>query len=897
MLQYFEAKWDTMRYRMPDVFMAGYDSVWVPPPQRGTSSSSIGYDVFDRFDLGTGSGASSTRYGNENSFRLAVDAFHRAGCRVFVDWIMNHNANWDNTTPNFITQGGYPGFVLTFGSDPYGDFHTPGTQSENPSGPNYNLSDGRLLGLIDIAQEKNNLLIRHPVTAGDPNNIPAGTIWNKVDINNRRFYPDRQLASFSPLNPGTNRNPSPSQYTFYPYNTTDNTQGDAVQETAAQLILRATQYYLEVLKVDGFRLDAAKHVPTWFWDNMWDAIVYNRYKGFDGTTQIPYSFVEAVGGGGANPPDWVRKPGEPGSGAGYPSVGWQFGNRDALDLDEAGALRDLVNNDGSGSWDSVIGSSIDNADGFNNGTIGVHHVNSHDNTINDGENDSIAQAYVLMRTGPANVYYMALQFGNPPNNFPKRNGRDDAIGLGSSVITTLVKLRNELARGWFIPLTTNGQQQDVLIFSRRTPNSTENMIIGLDDLETNGFDTRNITTSYPQGTRLWEQTGNAANPTVDPNNDIPEMLTIAAGGTLSFRVPRNRNANGVFHGLGYVVYSEALPGGTLSIANAATTIAPPDPSPTADYIQRVSPVTIITSPTFDIQLQTTRSDAGDPNTDDLAVFRIDQGFKDFNNNGSTYAGQPSSDYNAGNTDPESPSYGFENFITQNDPRCHPDGSNNCVNSGAGLYRQTINAAALGEGYHYITVRAYRHRPSGLNPIFSEFRIVVYVDLVPPDFTLIAPTSTCNNDIPSVPVDFIAKSSDTTLGSLYMFIDLPATTDFIALASGSGNLSTQLLDTFTLHRTNLITGNHRLDLVGVESLPNGLKNYTHKTYTGIQSFTGTALGPGDIDADGDRDGDDIGPFVQYLTGTNPTFGPAADMNCDGVIDELDIPLFISQLLAP
>jgi hypothetical protein len=133
--------------------------------------------------------------------------------------------------------------------------------------------------------------------------------------------------------------------------------------------------------------------------------------------------------------------------------------------------------------------------------------------------------------------------------------------------------------------------------------------------------------------------------------------------------------------------------------------------------------------------------------------------------------------------------------------------------------------------------------------------------------------------------------------MYMFVDLPATTDFTALASGSGNLATPLLDTFTLRRSSLITGNHRLDVVAIEILPSGVKHYTHKTYTGIQSFTGTAIGPGDIDADGDRDGDDIASFVQFVTGTNPTFGPAADMNCDGLTDELDVPLFVSQLLAP
>ena len=33
-VQYFESRWQTIERRMPDVFMAGYDAIWVPPPGR-----------------------------------------------------------------------------------------------------------------------------------------------------------------------------------------------------------------------------------------------------------------------------------------------------------------------------------------------------------------------------------------------------------------------------------------------------------------------------------------------------------------------------------------------------------------------------------------------------------------------------------------------------------------------------------------------------------------------------------------------------------------------------------------------------------------------------------------------------------------------------------------------
>lgn len=893
MIQYFEAKWDVIRHRMPDVFTSGYECVWLPPIQKGEGGTfSAGYDLFDRFDLGTS--ASPTHYGTESEFRLMVQEFHRANCRVFVDLIMNHNAFSDQNSSSFVTQGGYPGFVLSTGGDPYGDFNTFSggcPQSHQPADPCYNLFDGRLAGLIDISQQKSYMYIRHPVAAGNPNNIPAGTVYNKPNALNARFYPDMGLTPSNIVNPGTTRNPGTLNFTYYPFNTSTPAAGDAVIENANDLLLRSTQWYLEVLGIDGFRLDAAKHVPTWFWDNLWDSIVYQRYIGFDGTAQTPFSFVEAVESNG-NMRNWVRRSI---NGGGWPPQGASFGNRDALDLNEAGALRDLVSADGAGSWDNVLNSSIDGQDdGFNNGSLGVHHVNSHDNTIGDDENDTVAQAYVLMRTGIPIVYHNALQFGTNGNNFPRANGRDDALGLGTSEITTLVKIHNQYCRGYLIPInstdTVNPSQADVFVFTRRTPGGPDNLLVALNDREDNGFDVRDVATAFPAGTRLHELTGNAGDPVVDPNNQIPSVLIVGANGRLThgdapngalLNVPRNRNANGVFHGRGYVIYGPAVPTGTLSITNAMTTVASPESVSTPAYNRRLSPVTVVRSSTFDIQLDTLQTDSLDPNTDDFAIFRIDSGFSDYNGNAMI-------DFGPGNTDHTSPSYGFENFVTENSPR---------FTGGSGRYRQTIDATTLGEGYHYITVRAYRHRNATDSPLFGEFRLVIYIDLEDPDFDLLSPTHTCNADVTSTPVSFIAQASDASVDRVFMYVDKHESFDFVgsALLGGAG-LAARDFETFTLTLSSLARGNHRLDIVAIENAPDGQVKTRHKTYTGIQSVAGSGLGAGDMTVDGIINGRDISVFVQATVGSlNFLFFPTADINCDGVCDDGDVPGFVNLLL--
>ena len=61
---------------MADVFAAGYGQMWVPPPEKaGLSGSNVGYEVFDRFDLG--SPESPTLYGTE----ARPQVVHRGGAR------------------------------------------------------------------------------------------------------------------------------------------------------------------------------------------------------------------------------------------------------------------------------------------------------------------------------------------------------------------------------------------------------------------------------------------------------------------------------------------------------------------------------------------------------------------------------------------------------------------------------------------------------------------------------------------------------------------------------------------------------------------------------------------------------------------------------------------------
>ena len=111
-LQMFEAKWDTIEDRMADIFQAGYGQMWLPPPERAdTGNLSVGYDLFNRFDLG--SPRNETLYGTETGLKTTISQGHRPGVKMYTDFIPNHNGYETQSNSAFVAQGGYPGFVMS----------------------------------------------------------------------------------------------------------------------------------------------------------------------------------------------------------------------------------------------------------------------------------------------------------------------------------------------------------------------------------------------------------------------------------------------------------------------------------------------------------------------------------------------------------------------------------------------------------------------------------------------------------------------------------------------------------------------------------------------------------------------------------------------------------------
>src|SRR5687768_9102061 len=305
-LQWFESKFTTQERRTADLFNAGYGAVWTPPPFRADSGNlSVGYDVYNRFDLG--GARNPTLYGTELGLKTLGQTWNRAGVDLHVDFIVNHVGFRNSGTAGFVAQGDYPGFVTTLPGSTDGDFHT----AFPPSGPEYEYQY-RLSGLIDIDHRTNHQFVRSPVP-GFANNIPAGTIADIPNENNRRFYPDRNGTPIMVFDPTTGETNIP----IYSFNTADPMAGDPIAENATGYLMRSAQWLVQEVGVDGFRVDAARHVYPWV-HNYFDRGVFRAHPEMllDGVTQKQvFSYLEVYTGDKNHQQQHIRKdynPADPG---------------------------------------------------------------------------------------------------------------------------------------------------------------------------------------------------------------------------------------------------------------------------------------------------------------------------------------------------------------------------------------------------------------------------------------------------------------------------------------------------------------------------------------------------------------------------------------------------------
>ncbi|TDL31868.1 alpha-amylase [Jeotgalibacillus sp. S-D1] len=104
MMQYFEwylpndgLHWNRMATDASALTELGITALWIPPPYKGLSQFDVGYGAYDLYDLGefNQKGMYRTKYGTRFQLESAIAALHNRGIEIYGDAVMNHKGGAD----------------------------------------------------------------------------------------------------------------------------------------------------------------------------------------------------------------------------------------------------------------------------------------------------------------------------------------------------------------------------------------------------------------------------------------------------------------------------------------------------------------------------------------------------------------------------------------------------------------------------------------------------------------------------------------------------------------------------------------------------------------------------------------------------------------------------------
>lgn len=90
--------WNRLKQQAQDLAAAGITALWLPPAYKANGGGyDVGYGVYDIFDLGEfdQKGSVRTKYGTKQEYLAAVQAAHQAGLQIYADVVFNHKMGGD----------------------------------------------------------------------------------------------------------------------------------------------------------------------------------------------------------------------------------------------------------------------------------------------------------------------------------------------------------------------------------------------------------------------------------------------------------------------------------------------------------------------------------------------------------------------------------------------------------------------------------------------------------------------------------------------------------------------------------------------------------------------------------------------------------------------------------
>lgn len=238
MMQYFHwyipadgTLWEEVKNKAADLAQAGFTALWLPPAYKGQGGGyDVGYGVYDLFDLGEFDQKNTirTKYGTREQLVAAVKAVQNAGMQAYADVVLNHKDGGDN--PETVK-------ALPFSTD----------NRNYPSG--------------DWQQIEIYTNFTFPGRSGKHSSMEWHW-WHFDAVNHRKdrlgdnstvyLLEGKNFDNFVDLEKGN--------YSFLMA-----CDLDMEQEQVQGELKYWGEWFLDTTGVNGFRLDAIKHIPTWFY--------------------------------------------------------------------------------------------------------------------------------------------------------------------------------------------------------------------------------------------------------------------------------------------------------------------------------------------------------------------------------------------------------------------------------------------------------------------------------------------------------------------------------------------------------------------------------------------------------------------------------------------------------
>ena len=224
--------WRELAEKSSDLARMGITDVWLPPAYKGASGGfSVGYDTYDLFDLGEfdQKGSVATKYGDRSALEHATRALKDNGLRVIHDVVFNHKMGADEKERVHLRRVNPDNRTEidddTFEALAYTRFTFPGRKGRHSEF----VWDMKCFSGVDHVE--------------DPDEDGIFRLVNEYGDGEWNTEVDQENGNFDYL--------MGADVEF---------RNRAVYEE----LKFWGRWLAEQVPVDGFRLDAAKHIPAWF---------------------------------------------------------------------------------------------------------------------------------------------------------------------------------------------------------------------------------------------------------------------------------------------------------------------------------------------------------------------------------------------------------------------------------------------------------------------------------------------------------------------------------------------------------------------------------------------------------------------------------------------------------